>query len=328
MPHNKKQHFVPQLLQKFFSVDETTIGCYHIDTGNCCQSAISNTAQKSWYYKINETDRTSIEHIYGGIEGNAKPIIQRLQSFDFSLSSDEIDRLFIFVVSQLMRTPKAASAMGAVLDFCKKKEIKEVCEEINSGIRTDANLPMQAALSIPKVAELLSGKGFLYVRNDTDIKFLLSDNPACLFSPVTEIAFEKGILDMMFVQEPFSGYMLYLPFGPSVGFLCFDDDYYKFEQKICLDVAEEDVGTLNALEVINASKIIMYQEGTFTPEGIKEILNSRNVNKAQRYQESIYAPLEKGFSLTGLNLDEDCMVYLIHRYAIQKRKEKNEILGW
>lgn len=328
MPHNKKQHFVPQSLQRFFSADGNTIGCYHIYSGRCFQSTISNTAQKDWYYKINEIDRTSIEHIYGNIEGNAKPITQRLQAFDFNLNNDEVDLLFLFVVSQLMRTPKAASAMGAVLDFCKEKGIKEVCDEIGSGLRNNTNLPMQAALSIPKVAEHLSGKGFLYVRNETSQKFLLSDNPACLFSPVSEIAYEKNILDQMFVQESFSGYMLFMPLGPSVGFLCFDDDYYKFEQKISLNVTGEDVRTLNALEVVNASNIIMYQEGTFTPESIKEVLETRDADKAQRHQDSIFAPLEKGFSLTGLNLDEDNMVYLINRYSIEKRKEKNEILGW
>lgn len=328
MPHNKKQHFVPQSLQKFFSVDELTIGCYHIDSGNSFQSTISNTAQKSWYYKINESDKTSIEYIYGNIERNAKPIIQQLQSFDFNLNSDEIDLLFLFVVSQLMRTPKAASAMGAVLEFCKEKGIKEVCEEINSGIRKETNLPMQAALSIPIVAEYLSGKGFFYVHNDTTYKFLLSDNPACLFSPVSEIAFKKNIIDLMFVQEPFSGYMLYMPLGPSVGLLCFDDDYYKFEHDICLDATEDDVRMLNALEVINASDIIMYQEGTFTPDGIKDALEMRNTDKVQRYQDSIYTPLESSFSLTGLNLDEENMAYLINRYAIEKRKNKNEILGW
>ena len=81
-----------------------------------------------------------------------------------------------------MRTPKAAKAMGAVLDFCEKKEIKAVQEEIESGIRTHDNLPMQSSLGIPNVAEYLSGKGYVFVVNDTNKKFLLSDNPACLFS--------------------------------------------------------------------------------------------------------------------------------------------------
>ena len=319
MPEYKKQHFVPQLLQGFFSIDSKTIGCYHIDSDNCFQSPISNTAQKDWFYKANDSDRTSIEHVYGNIEGGIKPTIERIQSKDFNLGRDELDLLFIFVVAQLMRTPKAARAMGAVLDYCIEKEIEAVCEEVNSGIRNKTNLPMQAALSIPKVADYLSGKGYLYVSNDTDTRFLLSDNPACLFSPVSEVAFRNHIIDKMFVQEPFSGYMLYMPLGPSVGFLCFDDDYYRFEQEICIDATHDDVITLNNLEVMNARDIIMFQDGTFNRESIKDALEARKTEKSLSHQDTIYTPIERSFALSGLKLDEVDLVYLINRFAIEKR---------
>lgn len=318
MSENKKQHFVPQMLQGFFSLDGRNIGCYHIKNGNCYNSPISNTAQKSWLYKINDADRTSIEHIYGNIEGDAKPILQRVQVRDFDLTIDEIDHLFLFVVSQLMRTPKAANAIGAVLDLCIEKGFEVVCEEVKSGIRDKTNLPMQASIAIPKVAEHLSGKGFLFVCNDTTTKFLLSDNPCCMFSPVTEMAEDKHIVDLMFVQEPFSGYMLYMPLGPSVGILCFDDDYYEFNRKGTIDATEEDVKTLNALEVVNANDIIIYQDGTFNADDITKALSMRSTDKFLRYQQTIYTPIEKSFSLSGLNLDEDNLVYLINRFAIEK----------
>lgn len=310
---------MPQLLQGYFSIDSKTIGCYHIDSGNSFPSPISNTAQKDWFYKANDSDRTSIEHVYGNIEGGIKPILQRVQSKDFNLGRDELDLLFIFVVAQLMRTPKAASAMGTVLDFCIDKKIGAVCEEVNSGIRNKDNLPMQAALSIPRVADYLSGKGYLFVCNDTDSKFLLSDNPACLFSPVSEVAYKNHIIDKMLVQEPFSGYMLYMPLGPTMGFLCFDDDYYRFEQEICIDATHDDVITLNSLEVLNARDIIMFQAGTFNPESVKEALEARHTEKSVSHQDTIYTPIENSFALSGLKLDEDNLVYLINRFAIEKR---------
>lgn len=328
MTQYKKQHTVPRLLQRFFSIDSKTIGCYYIKSGKSYQSPISRTAQKANYYKANEEDKTSVELAYGDIEDSAKPVLDRIQNRDFNLNKEEIDLLFFFTVTQLMRVPKAANAMGAVLDFCIKKGIKEVCEEVDSGLRNKTNLPMQAAISIPRVVEDLNGKGFLYVLNDTKTKFLLSDNPACLFSPVAEIAAEKQIEDLMLVQEPFSGYMLFLPLGPSVGFLCFDDDYYKFEQSICLNATDADVKMLNTLEVVNASDIIMYQEGTFAPDDIKDALAIRETDKAKSHQDSIYTPIDKSFALTGLNLDEVNLVYLMNRYAIEKRKKKNDILGW
>lgn len=318
MAPNKKQHYVPQMLQSFFSLDSKTIGCYHIESDRCFQSRISNTAQKNYFYQKDDTDKTSIEHDFGKIEGIIKPILNRLQKKEFNLNVEEVEAIFLFVVAQLMRTPKAAGAMGSVLEFCIQKGIKKVCEEVESGLRKKSNLPMQASMTILRIAELLSGKGYLFINNDTEVKFLLSDNPAILFSPVTEIADEKKITDILFMQAPFSGYMLYMPLGPSVGILFFDDDYYEFKQRICIDVTEADVKMLNSLEVINAGNIIMYQEGSFTPDGIKKAIEERNSEKSHQYQDKIYTPLNNSFSLSGLNLDENVLIYKINRFAMEK----------
>ena len=318
MPANKKQHFVPQLLQGFFSKDSKTIGCYHIESGKDYKSTISNTAQKDWLYRVNDADKTTIEHMYGHLEGNAKPIIVRLQDKDLDLSSDDIDKLFIFVVAQLMRTPKAANAMKAVLDFCIEKKIEVVCREVKAGIRDMSNLPMQATIAIPRVAEHLSGESFLFIWNETGVNFLLADNPACIISPVTELAAEKKIEDRMFRQEPFSGYMLYMPLGPKVGIICFDDDYYDFESCPCIEATLHDVKTLNNLEIMNASDIIMHEEDSFCYEDIQKALEARNTERWQRYQETIYTPIEVPFTLTGLNMDENVLLYKIHKFAVEK----------
>lgn len=181
---------------------------------------------------------------------------------------------------------------------------------------------MRLSLVIPNVAELLSGKAYLFVCNDTNIKFLLSDNPACLFSPVAEIAIEKQIWDRMLVQEGFSGFMLYMPLGPSVGIILFDDDYYDLGPGIYMDATEDDVKTLNALEVVNATDFIMYQDGTFNPNDIKDALEARKSENARTNQDTIYTPIDKTFSLSRFNPNEDDLVYLINKYAIEKKKLK------
>lgn len=315
---NKRQHFVPQVLQRCFSTNLKTIGEYLIEADRCFLSSIVSTAQMPDFYKVNEQDRTSIEKVYGKIETSVGPILKRILVRDFGFKDEEIECLFLFVVSQLMRTPKAAKAMGAILDFCEKKGISIVQEEIETGYRTHDNLPMQSSLGIPKVAEYLSGKGYVFVNNDTNQKFLLSDNPACLFSPVAELAVEKQIWDRMLVQEPFSGYMLYLPLGPEVGMICFDDDYYDFGQNICVAATERDVRMLNALEVINASKYVLFQDGAFNKHEVKEALAARDSDKVREHEDSIYTPIDKSFSLSWVNLDEGRLIYDINRLALQK----------
>lgn len=328
MTENKKQHFVPRLLQRLFSFDSKTIGCYQIETGNTYQSPISHTAQKDWFYKANEDDKISIEHVFGDLEDSVQPVLQQLQGHIFDLKPDEIETLFLFVIAQLMRTPKAAKAMGFVLDICINKGINAVSEEVNAGIRNKTNLPMQAAITIPKVAEYLSGKGYLFVCNNTGNNFLLSDNPACLFSPVMELAIEKQIMDLMTMQAPFSGYILYMPLGPSVGMICYDNDYYDFGSDASISVTDEDVKVLNWLEVVNASHIVMFQEGSFDSANIKEALDYRNSDVFLHFNDGIYAPIDKTFSLSMLKFDEAGLIYKINRFTIEKPVKKNPLIGF
>ena len=316
---------MPQVLQRCFSKNLKSIGEYLIEDDSCFITSIVSTAQMPDFYIVNESDRTSIEKVYGTIETSVGPILKRIQERNFGLNDEEIECLFLFTVSQLMRTPKAAKAMGAILDFCEKKRIKVIQDEINSGLRNHNNLPMQSSLGIPSVVEYMSGKGYVFISNDTNKKFLLSDNPACLISPVAELAIEKQIWDRMLKQAPFSGYILYLPLGPSVGIICFDDDYYDFGQNICVAATESDVRMLNALEVINASKYVLFQDGTFNKADVIEALKARKSENVKEHESSIYTPIDRSFSLSCLKIDEEAMTYLINRYAIEKPK-KNSLL--
>ena len=318
MSDYKKQHFVPQLLQRKFSKDGHNIASYNIERSTHFISPIATTAQKDWYYKANDKDKISIEKLYGSIEKEVSPTVGRINNGNFDLSVAESELLFLFSVAQLMRTPKATNAMGVILEFCKKRRIKVVCDEIDKGIRSEENLPMQSSLGLPAVLESMSGKSYVYLRNETSKSFVLSDNPAAIFSPVAEIAEEKHITDLMLVQESFSGYMLYLPLGPKVGVFFFDDDYYDLGADMVINITEQNVDFLNELQVRSANKILMYQDGTWDDNAMKGVLQYRQTNKFKRYQTTIYTPIESDFSLSFVNIDEDILVYKMNTMAVLK----------
>ena len=100
------------------------------------------------------------------------------------------------------------------------------------------------------------------------------------------------------------------------------DDYYEFEQDLIINATKSDVKTLNALEVINASNIIMFLNGTFHSNEIVTALGMRSTDKYLRYQNTIYTPTYSNFSLSGLNLDEAIMVDKIYRYAQEKTRQR------
>lgn len=323
MSEYKKQYYVPQLLQRQFSTDDANIACYNIARDIEIISPISTTAQKSWFYKTNASDKVSIEKVYGSIESDAGPLVSRINDDDFGFTAEECEKLFVFAVAQLMRSPKAAHAMGDILGICKQRGVKIVCDEIANGTRTYENLPMQASISIPAVVKHLSGKAFVYLVNDTEVDFILSDNPAVMFSPAAEVAEERNITDIMQAQEPFSGYMLYLPLGLKVGVLYFDDDYYNLGDDAIIQVSQQDAITLNGLEVRCAINTLMFKEGTFDKTKISEALKYRCTEKFQRYQRTIYTPIDRDFSLSFFSIDEEMLINKMY-LQLARYKMKNE----
>ena len=106
---------------------------------------------------------------------------------------------------------------------------------------------------------------------------------------------------------------------------CFDDDYYDFGHDICVAATEHDVKMLNALEVVNASNYVLFQDGTFNKEDVKEALVARKSDKAREHEESIYTPIDKSFSLSWVDLDEDKLLYDINRLALLKPVENKAL---
>ena len=92
-----------------------------------------------------------------------------------------------------------------------------------------------------------------------------------------------------------------------------------------MTATERDVRMLNALEVINASKCVLFQDGTFKKEDVIEALAARKSEKVREHEDSIYTPIDKSFSLSWVNLDEGRLIYDINRLALQKPVENKTI---
>ena len=152
MEEYQRQHFVPKLLQRFFSVDDFSIWCYSLNTKECVQSSIRTTAQKKWYYKFDDNEKTVLEHWLGEIEKDVAPVFERLvNDTNYKLADEEYDLCFGFALVQLMRTPKAINAVKYVYEFCKRHLIPVVMEEVNKGVRTDKNIPFQTVIGVSSV---------------------------------------------------------------------------------------------------------------------------------------------------------------------------------
>ena len=305
MEEYKRQHYVPQMLQRKFSSAKKKINILPLDTLVTETKKIKKNAQEEWYYKATDADKTSIEHNYGYIETLTGEVLHKLENQEYGLSTEEVETIFTFAVSQLMRTPKTVNAMGDVLKFAVENNIEEVVAEVETGIRTYENVPMQSSVAIPNVMTHLCGKAFVYLRNNTPEELILSDNPACLFCPAFCRKREDGSYLEMPTEPLFAGYMLYLPISPNDGILFFDDDYYDIDcnEKHVVILSGEDVITLNKLQILNATRLIMYKDNTFDINTYSSVLDYRLSDVFRNMKDAVYTPMSRGndIKLTGLS---------------------------
>lgn len=307
-----RQHFVPKLLQRFFSTDGQSIGCYSLSTKECVQTSIRTTAQKSWYYKFDDQEKTVLEHWLGEMEDEVAPVLGRLvNDKNYQLTGDEFESCFGFALVQLMRTPKAIQAMKHVYEFCKQQPIPIVMEEVNKGVRTDKNIPFQTVIGVSSVIDSWPGTTMLVLRNETDEEFIMSDNPACLFSPIHAFAERAHLTQLLIKQPSFSGNMLYLPISPFCGLLLYDERYYKFSCNDTYSLTPADVHILNSLVIRNASNILLLRGESFSEDSYNEDFEFRKTEDFAVKQKTVYTPVDEDFCLSALNCDKEFWKYLI-----------------
>lgn len=80
MEEYKRQHYVPQMLQRKFSSDKKKINILPLDTLVAETKKIKKNAQEEWYYKTTDADKTSIEHNYGYIETLTGEVLHKLEN--------------------------------------------------------------------------------------------------------------------------------------------------------------------------------------------------------------------------------------------------------
>lgn len=316
MGQYQKQHYVPKLLQRFFSDDGCNIGVYILARNKATLSSIRTTAQDDWLYKFSDEEKTELEHWLGEVEDSITPVLRRLNDDKaYLVSPEEYDACMGFIIVQLMRTPKATNAMKYIYDFCMRRAIPIFMEEVHKGVRTNTNIPFQSVISVSSVIDNWPCDKMIILRNESEVELIMSDSPACLFSPISYHASTVGLEDLIIKQPAFSACMLYMPISPTCGFLMYDDRYYQFTCKDVMNLTTEDVHVLNSLEIANASKILLFR--SFDKDAYPNAFSLRDSELSIQLKDSIYAPVDYSFRLSALECDKGVWSYLINKLAFE-----------
>lgn len=265
MAEKKNQHFVPQFLQKFFSEDGKNIGVYVIKSGSYIPCApIKGQASEDYFYSKNP----KIEDALSKIEGIAKECIEEL----IERKNSKLLGLREFVILQTLRTMTQVNitqesqqklmnlffAQSSELGYVYKKYVDCVGEKT-------ASFNLSFLKQMVDICEDLQLKVLV---NNTNIDFLLSDNPACCYNQFFERIKYKGM-----ASYGSKGLQIFMPITPRLGIFMYDNSTYKVGNRkaFYIDLTEKDVDNLNRIIIINANETIYFLPKTQNKEKLNEI---------------------------------------------------------
>lgn len=174
-------------------------------------------------------------------------------------ADERILKMLEFFVVQRSRTVVAAEAHAAASNFFLNLLHGHVDDqnEFIRGLKFDAQypaiLPIQSARQ--KAREIRGYRVCLLV-NETDEKFITSDNPVIPYNQYCEGIYDHGVLGW-----ECSGFQAILPISPEISLVAFDPDTYVSSCDISepVKVTKSDVRKLNELQILNAHSLIYFR---------------------------------------------------------------------
>lgn len=280
MPDYKRQHYVPQLLLKKFSEDETLINIFNLSS----QKSINNVPLKPQCYEDYFYGKDGeLEKNLGELETSFSKIIKEIEDqHSLDIDDEKLDILYLFACIQLARTKQASDSLNERSSKLFKTIFKQKAEEdgidlssfdieINEAIKHSIRFNLQY---FPILLDL----DIRLLKNQTSQEFVLSDNPVVSYNKF--LHFRKGLSNTGLATKCLK---LFLPISPTEGLLFFDPTVYsirKNKQRIVKINNESDINNLNALQICNAVNNFYYKNEKFN------YFNLYEKNKNYLYTES------------------------------------------
>ena len=260
MPHNKKQHFVPQFYLKSFSSDKKSIASFLLEAEELlpCVS-IKNQCSKDYFYPDLEYEKN-----LGRFEEKCRSVINEVVSKrKESFTHDDLFWLRAFTVLQKSRTLHEAhivrNAFEDIRQYLRSEKMDDKLKSIVEGFENSerdavAILSMSFKTGMEMSGDLCckiltyGGKG----------SFLTSDDPVFMYNPFLE---SRGKMSYGLAAL---GVILFLPLSDRLAVVLYDGNVYKIGQKkkqVVVFDNPDDLYWLNLLTVLNADKAVFFKQG-------------------------------------------------------------------
>lgn len=274
MPNNKKQHFVPKYMLKNFAADDKlkTINLVHIPSKKIVYKAsLRDQCYRDYFYGAD----IKMEQILADIEGVHSKLLREAINQKNLASWKDMD-LALFVVLQISRTKRSEITQTEMFNPLMKMALhgkidEEVLRSVSMNFENNTQFMVSMALSLaPMIYDLKA----CFVFNDTNIPFVLSDNPVIKTNWFCRVNFPNNN-GLGFAN---SGLQFFIPVTPLCGIFLYDSGIYDVRHKSGLIIIDncKDVHGLNLLQWHNAHKCI-YFAPEYGTEYLKKLIDNNCV---------------------------------------------------
>lgn len=265
MVEYKKQHYVPQFYLRQFSHDGKKVYVYNLSHKKAFLVKINNICQEGFFY----CDDSELEKSLGKIEVKQARVIAEVirKSNVSSIKTKDNFYLLLFILMQYSRTKKskehADDCINAIFDTHLKPLMKESNDLIDKGIRPEFIDSLKLEVERPHLigmypamlgVDLIRDLGMVLIHNLTDLNFITSDAPCCLYNYIKSPS-------MLGFQSP--GLLIFCPLNDKMLLLLFDPELYhlKLNEESIIPVRKpSDIDAINKLQIHNCSENLIFSE--------------------------------------------------------------------
>lgn len=342
MADKKKQHYIPKLYLKLFSInrENSQIALFYIPKELYKASVpLKSQAKEDYFYGEDGT----LEEDLSKLEALAAPCLKgiiKTSALPKKLSEGYF-KILSFSMIMSSRTKDAAEEINAITDQMAKLMMSghdEFKDKIDDYVIKQKNA---AAMAVATTAESLPITFDLKLKlliNRTSLRFITSDNPVIKYNQFLEQRKHFG----GHVGLATKGLQIFFPVSPT-HMLCFYDDWvYKIGDKLKTVVeitVAEDIDKLNSLQILNCfdhlyfnsdiseryirqlylkvnnKRIVEYSQ-------IKELQKSKKENGEERVlYHSMKQNLNINLQLSFITQTKKAKKHVLNNYAAQLRNE-------
>lgn len=289
MPQNKSQHFVPQFLLRFFSIDGLSVGLHNLGSGKIVRGAsIKHQACRDWFYGRDGRAEQALGHLERGASTVLRRIIEAGRPP--KRYSDDHRVLATFLLIQSARTAQAAAEASEMANKVGKWMLRNVLTDPELlALLNDVTIQLTepaaealrpAVLATPVILDLK----IKLLHNVSSVPFVLGDHPAVkhngLYSGATISVLGLANVGLQFI----------LPISPDYAVVFYDESAYSLGSSISnvVKVASPRVVlALNELQWANASENIYFRPSddpaswSLAPSRIAELRKEEHVSVSE-----------------------------------------------